>query len=135
MFSKMMKNLTTERFFAKTLLSELAQKAFMVMLLCSLTISAYAQLSISGKVTDSETKKGLAGATLTIDNTMRGTITDAQGNFVIKNLKKGTYTIKVSFVGFENKVILSSFSKILTFLFRFKKLFYGRRSSGKCYSC
>jgi len=103
MFSKMMKNLTTERFFAKTLLSELAQKAFMVMLLCSLTISAYAQLSISGKVTDSETKKGLAGATLTIDNTMRGTITDAQGNFVIKNLKKGTYTIKVSFVGFEKQ--------------------------------
>jgi iron complex outermembrane receptor protein len=73
------------------------------MLLCSLTISAYAQLSISGKVTDSETKKGLAGATLTIDNTMRGTITDAQGNFVIKNLKKGTYTIKVSFVGFEKQ--------------------------------
>ena len=112
MFSKMMKNLTTERFFAKTLLSELAQKAFMVMLLCSLTISAYAQLSISGKVTDSETKKGLAGATLTIDNTMRGTITDAQGNFVIKNLKKG-----------KSKIYIGNDAKIMNLLSRISPKF------------
>lgn len=40
---------------------------------------------------------------VTVKGTKIGTVTDAQGNYEIKNIKPGTYTIKASVVGFSPK--------------------------------
>ncbi|RAJ00498.1 TonB-linked SusC/RagA family outer membrane protein [Chitinophaga skermanii] len=56
--------------------------------------------AIHGKVVDS---KGdvIIGATIHIAGTSFGTSSNANGEFSIKNLKAGEYTIVVSFIGFE----------------------------------
>jgi hypothetical protein len=63
--------------------------------------SAIGQYSISGKITDAETGKPLVSANVTFENTSRGTATNQQGVYNLKNLKKGSYILKISYLGFE----------------------------------
>lgn len=65
-----------------------------------LPVLAAAQFSVSGKITDQQTGTTLPGATISLDNELN-TITNAQGAYLFKNLKNGTYTIKVSYVGYR----------------------------------
>ncbi len=58
------------------------------------------QLTISGKVLDGVTKTPLAKATVYINNTTKGTVTDENGFFVLSGLFAGTYEVVVSFVGY-----------------------------------
>ena len=55
----------------------------------------------SGKVIDSRTNEALIDATVTIENIetkeLWGALTDVDGNFLIKNLKVGTYRLKVDY--------------------------------------
>jgi len=55
---------------------------------------------ISGTVSCSNTKKPLAGAHVVIKGTQTGQVTDANGNYVFKNLKPGKYIIKASYLGY-----------------------------------
>lgn len=54
--------------------------------------------TLTGKVVDSH-QNALAGAAVSLQNSQQGTTTDASGNFHFQ-LKKGTYTLQVSHVGF-----------------------------------
>jgi TonB-dependent starch-binding outer membrane protein SusC len=66
-----------------------------------LSIMAFAQSgSISGKIVD-EHNQPLPGATVTINGTTNGAAADADGNYVIKNIKTGSYTLTAKFVGYE----------------------------------
>lgn len=66
-----------------------------------LSIMAFAQSgSISGKIVD-EHNQPLPGATVTINGTTNGAAADADGNYVIKNIKAGSYTLTAKFVGYE----------------------------------
>ncbi len=63
--------------------------------------------NIRGTVTDATTNMPLPGATVMVvgsDGT-NGTITDAFGNFVIKDVEIGRRSIEVSFVGFQKAVV------------------------------
>ena len=60
------------------------------------------QYSLSGTVTDAETKELLIGANIWVEQIQNGTITDFDGRYNI-NLKSGIYDVKVSFVGFETQ--------------------------------
>jgi iron complex outermembrane recepter protein len=62
----------------------------------------FCQFSISGKVLD-ENNQPLVSATVLIENTFAGTYADRKGEFILKNLKKGDYTIKISFIGCETQ--------------------------------
>ena len=66
-----------------------------------------------GSVIDSKTKKPLEFATLLINGTNISTITNTQGNFLLKVPKKYTNRrVSVSFLGYTSKVIsLSDFDK------------------------
>ncbi|MDO9039454.1 MAG: carboxypeptidase-like regulatory domain-containing protein, partial [Lutibacter sp.] len=66
-----------------------------------------------GSVIDSKTKKPLEFATLLINGTNISTITNTQGNFLLKVPKKFTSRrVTVSFLGYTSKVIsLSDFDK------------------------
>jgi len=72
--------------------------AFVAMLLPVLTL---AQFSISGKVTD-KNQQTLPGANVSLGNTLLSTQTDNSGSFTFRNLKAGDYTIRVSYLGFNN---------------------------------
>lgn len=65
----------------------------------------WAQFSLQGKITSGENQQLLAGATLSLDNSLFTNQTNENGDFLFKNLKKGTYTLKASYVGFKTQEI------------------------------
>jgi iron complex outermembrane receptor protein len=67
-----------------------------------MAMPAFSQYSISGVITD-EKDSPLPGANLVLEETGRGTITSADGTFRILKVPPGTYTLKVSYVGYETR--------------------------------
>lgn len=66
--------------------------------------SANAQTGkISGKVIDKKNAEELIGVSVSVEGTSFGASTDLFGDFTISNLKPGTYTINVSYVGYVKK--------------------------------
>nr|WP_319399677.1 TonB-dependent receptor [uncultured Carboxylicivirga sp.] len=71
-------------------------------LLCSITmLKAQTLYSVSGKIIDSEGAP-ITGANVFIKNTTIGTISNANGIYILNNLKRGTYTIEYTFIGYDN---------------------------------
>jgi hypothetical protein len=72
----------------------------------SLFISAivFSQSTVTGKITDAETKLPLEGASVFAQNTTKGTITDKEGNYRLY-LDKGGYELIVSFTGYVSRTI------------------------------
>ncbi|NUM75219.1 TonB-dependent receptor [candidate division KSB1 bacterium] len=72
-------------------------------------LSLWAQTAtLKGTVTDAESKEKLPGASVAVTSTglaPTGAAADASGNFEVPNLPAGTYTITVSFIGYERKVL------------------------------
>ena len=65
---------------------------------------SYGQGKLSGVIKDSESKETLIGATVMIVGTYKGASTDIDGKYTIADIKKGDYSIKVSFIGYADKV-------------------------------
>ena len=66
----------------------------------ALSFAGYTQGIITGRAVD-EHKKALTGAHIILKETGSVSIADALGNFRISNLEPGSYTIQVSFIGYE----------------------------------
>ncbi|PJJ80465.1 iron complex outermembrane receptor protein [Mucilaginibacter auburnensis] len=62
-------------------------------------ILASAQFSVSGKVTN-QAGEALPGATVIIQTLNANAITDVNGNYQFNNVAAGSYTLKVSYIGF-----------------------------------
>jgi iron complex outermembrane receptor protein len=75
---------------------------YFVLLIAFLPFAALAQFSVSGKVTDSENAKALPGANILMKGTNIAAVSDTEGNFIFRKLKKGNYLVKVTFVGFKS---------------------------------
>ncbi|MBK6291076.1 MAG: carboxypeptidase-like regulatory domain-containing protein [Ignavibacteria bacterium] len=76
------------------------------LLFCASVIAASAQTgSIEGKVTDAETGEALRGASVGVVDTKKGAYSDTKGTFRIKKLAAGTYKLRVTFIGYETKVV------------------------------
>jgi iron complex outermembrane recepter protein len=71
---------------------------FLLLVLLALSVQAHAQWSLTGKVTD-ENQRPLSGATVVLGGASRATFTNTEGSFDFHNLKSGTYTLRVSYVG------------------------------------
>ncbi|NBW38280.1 MAG: TonB-dependent receptor, partial [Cytophagia bacterium] len=71
-----------------------------LLLACSVALAQNG--SISGKILDSDTKEGLIGATVVVDKTTLGGITDLDGKFLIKNVPAGAYQLRIKYVGYED---------------------------------
>ncbi len=56
--------------------------------------------SIRGAVRDAETLEALVGATIRLQNKFGGAISSTTGEFQIENLSPGTYSIRVSHIGY-----------------------------------
>lgn len=59
--------------------------------------------TLKGKIIDQTDGSFLVGATAYIDVLEKGTSADANGNFILTNLKAGTYKVKFSYIGYETK--------------------------------
>lgn len=68
-----------------------------------MSISASAQ-SVKGFVYEKSTGEPVIFANVVLDELSLGTTTDINGYFSFSSVKSGTYTLKVSFVGYENSV-------------------------------
>jgi outer membrane cobalamin receptor len=64
----------------------------------------FAQVTIKGKVVD-KTNAPLAGASVVIKGTTKGTTTDANGTFSFQTAKTGSVDLVFSFVGFQTHTI------------------------------
>ncbi|MCZ8216592.1 MAG: carboxypeptidase-like regulatory domain-containing protein, partial [Cyclobacteriaceae bacterium] len=71
-----------------------------LLLACSVALAQNG--SISGKILDNDTKEGLIGATVVVDKTTLGGITDLDGKFLIKNVPAGAYQLRIKYVGYED---------------------------------
>lgn len=75
--------------------------AFAMMFLFAGT--AYAQVTVSGQVTDADTGDALPGANVVIEGTTMGTATDQNGRYSISGVPNGTHTLTATFVGYDEK--------------------------------
>ncbi len=71
-----------------------------------IAVSATAQTGrISGKVVDKETNESLPFASVVIQGTTTGALTDDNGDFAIENLKPGLYNLQASFINYKQQVL------------------------------
>ena len=63
--------------------------------------TAIASSNIAGKVIDKNTKRPLTNANVQVLSTLLGAGSDAQGNFLIQNIRPGSYSIRVSMMGYR----------------------------------
>lgn len=80
------------------------QKLFLALSLLTASFS-FSQNSFSGSVLDANTKLPIVGATVLVQETEKGTITDLEGNFSLQNLEAGNYSLVISSLGYGRKII------------------------------
>lgn len=81
------------------------QKIYVLALVSMISFGAFSQGSIGGTVKDVKTGEAIIGANVVIQGTTIGGATDVEGNFLINNVKEGTYTIVVSYVTYKTNTI------------------------------
>lgn len=84
---------------------DLGKVFFFILLLVLSTMTAMAG-NIKGTVLDKQTKEPLTGATIQITGTAQGVVADIDGNYTL-NVKDGTYTIAVRYIGYKD-ILLNS---------------------------
>ena len=61
--------------------------------------------NIQGRVFDTATSEPLLGANITIKGTSLGAASDLEGGFIVRNIPVGSYTIEVSYIGYNSKTL------------------------------
>ena len=65
--------------------------------LCLCAGAAFEQGKIASNVRDADSGETLIGVNIRIDDTMQGTVTDVNGNYVLLNLRPGAYTLDFTY--------------------------------------
>ncbi len=73
------------------------------MILCLFSLAAHAQSTITGKILEDGTNEPMIGASVLIDGTSSGTVTDIDGNFTLNAPNKGLMTLVVTYVGYQTR--------------------------------
>lgn len=68
-----------------------------------LPLHAFSQATLQGTIVDSISGESLPGATISLlkEKLVKGSATDSDGKFEIKNIAPGDYTIEVAFLGYK----------------------------------
>ena len=80
------------------------QKFFYIVVCCLLTVMhsrGQSGSTLSGKVIDSTNGKPLAGVSVFLNSTSKGTVTKADGTFILPGIPGGRYELIVSAIGYE----------------------------------
>ncbi|GHB64912.1 TonB-dependent receptor [Persicitalea jodogahamensis] len=79
---------------------------FLILLATASTCRAQTLTStLRGSVRDFDTNQPLAGATIQLIGTEKGTVSDAAGNFRFDELPTGRYNLSVAYLGYETNLI------------------------------
>jgi len=100
------------------------KKTFLTSLLVVIIFSVFAQndytQTIRGQILDSQTEEPIVGAAVIItdSNPLKATVTDADGEFILKNITIGRQSVEISFIGYEpmflrNLIIVSGKQTVL----------------------
>ncbi|MBA3285155.1 MAG: carboxypeptidase-like regulatory domain-containing protein, partial [Nitrosopumilus sp.] len=74
----------------------------LLLLMLFTTVAVYAGTGeLTGKVIDSKTSESVPGVNIFLEGTTIGTAADFDGNYSIKNIPEGTYTIVFSFISYK----------------------------------
>ncbi|MBX9782962.1 MAG: carboxypeptidase-like regulatory domain-containing protein [Chitinophagaceae bacterium] len=73
---------------------------FVILFSCTATLTAQS-LYIKGRVADGENNQPLKGASVYINNSTRGTVTDENGEFILGPFEPGKYEVVASYVGYS----------------------------------
>ena len=76
-------------------------KTFLLLLLTTSSLWAQNTAELSGKITDKATQKPLIGADIYLKELKKGTNADTQGNYYLKGIPEGNYTIIGSYLGYQ----------------------------------
>ena len=98
---------------------------------------AMAQFSVNGKITDKDSGLPLSGASVNLNNSLVSVRTNVNGDFSFHNMKQGSYTLRVSFLGYKtieraltiNKNISIDFQLEQTNLMADEVIVYSTRAS------
>ncbi len=91
-------------FFAKTEIT--MRRVFCLWLFCSLTATAFSQNGkITGKVINAGSGQPLTNATLVLIENSKTQLSDQNGVFTFSKLAAGTYSIKCSYTGHNDKIV------------------------------
>lgn len=77
---------------------------FCTLLVCMMALPVFGQnATLTGTVTDAETGEALPGANVTVTSgtAQTGAATSMSGDFEVRGIRPGTYSIRVSFIGYE----------------------------------
>ncbi|MGQ9805770.1 MAG: TonB-dependent receptor [Chlorobiales bacterium] len=75
-------------------------------LFCAIPASAQSVSGkLTGKVTDAETGEPLIRASVRIEGTKIGAVTDLEGNYTILNVPVGVYRVKASYIGYTDVIV------------------------------
>ncbi|MDB5273956.1 MAG: TonB-dependent receptor plug [Chitinophagaceae bacterium] len=73
--------------------------------LCCFGARAYAQHEIFGKVSNAKDSTGISDVYIYLADLKTGTVTDADGQYVIKNIPAGIYQIEVKHIGYASQIM------------------------------
>jgi TonB-dependent receptor len=78
----------------------------LIILFFSLSTAAFAQESgtLRGTIKDAKTKEDIIGATILVQGINKGAATDINGFFSFAKLPVGSYSLKISYVGYDSKI-------------------------------
>ena len=76
-------------------------KTFLLLLLTTSFLWAQNTAELSGKITDKATQKPLIGADIYLKELKKGANADAQGNYYLKGIPEGNYTVIGSYLGYQ----------------------------------
>jgi TonB-dependent receptor len=95
-------NTSTVRCFPEAWLRLSVILASWLLVCLPVTAQEAARGALSGRVTQTATRKALESAVVTLVGTDRTTLTDARGEFLLPNLAPGTYTARVTYTGLDD---------------------------------
>jgi hypothetical protein len=77
---------------------------FFPLLLCTIAASAQ-KATLSGTVVDGQSKETIPAAVVNIVETNQSVITDIDGLYLIRSIPAGTYTVKISYLGYQTLTV------------------------------
>lgn len=81
------------------------------MLFCFSVQAAKTQITLKGKVLAADTKQPIHLANVFLSNTSIGTVTNAEGFFIIDHFPPGRYDVVVSCIGYESYVATIQYAR------------------------
>ncbi|MCF6170918.1 MAG: TonB-dependent receptor [Bacteroidales bacterium] len=80
---------------------DMARRFCFVLLMAFLPLATIAQYSLSGTIKNAESGESLPGANILLKGTYIATVSGTDGTYSFNRLKKGNYSIRITFVGFK----------------------------------